>query len=687
MTNIKNRNLVVKDTFDEFVASVNDIDFDVEDIVGYVTNSARVFYWINVESIWGVIGFTWDSLTDNKGYGHFNKTTMPFTIIPRLPDGERITAFNRTFQNIDADTITLTNSNWENLTSLGEAFVPPNKKIIADLTGANILSFTYLGTASGTVYLKGDFSNASYQHLNNIYGSNKNARGLVFEIDDDNKNLNFNYGTSNNEWTILRYKGTGPFKDSYFFKNNNTTANYNSFTTGHNMLSDNYNIEIVNNPGKGCKLGTKQQSNLIIDGTTNEIPMSEEPPVNLTIDCTFNGDVRLAYILKAISPYNEDSFTIDSASITTNAYRYKLNPITFKGEVNSIDFFHPYLYIENSDSFPAYDATLFSKMINKKSAEILLFPIWHRFIKCPYTLDVSHLDYLHIYRSGENFNDSKFKFAENTQTYAEIKEFGEAQGNFIESSGKGFVDVLPNLTGIDKMFERIVLPRCRMGANTGYVIPYSLKCKEFIGMCYYLPKGVFIETSSLTIGWLDYFSSAAEDSASICFKLFPTDGKIIYHSPFGIYNTTPFEKTEDVNYIEFETHDTSILKNSIISHTMGTGAFNATGRYIQDLIIVGQEKINIGSKATKTNLTLDSNFIFIYKSSLYFEVYQDNFTLESFATMANFRRILAGIEPNDTNNTYYISVPTVMYNEITQSEKEYIIQTLNYQLIERKTNV
>ena len=59
---IDTRNLVVCDTFDEFAEKVGQCDQNVEDIVAYVTSVSRIFYWLNVESVWGVLGFTWDVL-------------------------------------------------------------------------------------------------------------------------------------------------------------------------------------------------------------------------------------------------------------------------------------------------------------------------------------------------------------------------------------------------------------------------------------------------------------------------------------------------------------------------------------------------------------------------------------------------------------------------------------------------
>lgn len=54
------RNLTISKTFDDFALDTTRIDFDIEDLVSYCEAVTNVLYWINIESVWGPIGFEWD---------------------------------------------------------------------------------------------------------------------------------------------------------------------------------------------------------------------------------------------------------------------------------------------------------------------------------------------------------------------------------------------------------------------------------------------------------------------------------------------------------------------------------------------------------------------------------------------------------------------------------------------------
>ena len=88
---IKPRNLIVGQVFDDFSLATEDIDFNQEDLCAYITEDSNNYYWLNIESIWGPMGFEWDVVND---YGHFNQSTKNFNVLPKVPDGERIKHLN-----------------------------------------------------------------------------------------------------------------------------------------------------------------------------------------------------------------------------------------------------------------------------------------------------------------------------------------------------------------------------------------------------------------------------------------------------------------------------------------------------------------------------------------------------------------------------------------------------------------
>ena len=102
VVDIKPKYLVFGQLFDDFSNATDKINFDEEDLCSYVDSLSSTFYWLNTESIWGPIGFQWTSYDNKtkKGYGLFNTTTIPFTVIPRIPDSYRHTSLIGIFNNL-----------------------------------------------------------------------------------------------------------------------------------------------------------------------------------------------------------------------------------------------------------------------------------------------------------------------------------------------------------------------------------------------------------------------------------------------------------------------------------------------------------------------------------------------------------------------------------------------------------
>ena len=111
LKDIKPKNLVLGQVINDFADATTKVNYDVEDLCCYVINNIECYYWINIESIWGPLGFVWDIIND---YGHFNFNNIIFNKIPVIPDGHRIKQFNNTFNNIKND-IEVYKSNWENV--------------------------------------------------------------------------------------------------------------------------------------------------------------------------------------------------------------------------------------------------------------------------------------------------------------------------------------------------------------------------------------------------------------------------------------------------------------------------------------------------------------------------------------------------------------------------------------------
>lgn len=127
------RNLNVVQTFNDFSLDTQIMDFSQEDLVDYVIENADVFYWLNIESIWGRCGFIWDTY---ENQGHFNNVSIKFDTLPKVPDPHRIKTFKGLFTNLDDGTYTINDNNWEHIDTIGD-WGSVNQTIVMNMPSAN----------------------------------------------------------------------------------------------------------------------------------------------------------------------------------------------------------------------------------------------------------------------------------------------------------------------------------------------------------------------------------------------------------------------------------------------------------------------------------------------------------------------------------------------------------------------
>ena len=449
---INTRNLVVCESFDDFSELLMNLDFTVEDVVAYVTSLSRVYYWNNVESIWGTIGFTWDYqeyLSDEealeypnpqyrltqvdadgnniemdeqwliehktkKGYGHFNATTIPFSHIPHIPDGHRITAITgSTLASINPDikTIYIDKSNWVNLADISR-ISNSGRTIYADLDGSNIITASDLVAAvnGSRLYLKADLSNCTSISL---FGGD-NMRNSMLVGNDYYKNLNITIGNdssqtvsiqNNNNYTdfyrdcSIVWEGTGPFRLEYFFEfkdyaNVYVNRGYSNIwsANGEYVISNYKNVSEPN--GMFLKL---QNLKDVAD---------ENTVIDLTIDCN-NGvsDVRFDY---------DFSYRASDNMYMNNRYFIpKMIPIKYKGVVTSIGIYNPYLVIENNE-WPEFNQSLVNKLNPDLGQQLFKgIRIVNATMKCPYIIDARNLEHINVFNYGNITYDPNFELRYN----------------------------------------------------------------------------------------------------------------------------------------------------------------------------------------------------------------------------------------------------------------------------------
>lgn len=138
------KHLVLEENIDDFSLATTKVDYSIEDLCCYVTNNIECYYWLNIESIWGPLGFVWDVINN---YGHFNSNNLIFNTLPSLPDGERIKRFNNTFKNLNRD-IEVYKSNWENVSQI---YWDKEYRHIFIFNSSNQIPYIYLDAASPNI--------------------------------------------------------------------------------------------------------------------------------------------------------------------------------------------------------------------------------------------------------------------------------------------------------------------------------------------------------------------------------------------------------------------------------------------------------------------------------------------------------------------------------------------------------
>lgn len=651
---VDNRNLVVVDTFDEFANKVDKLDFEVEDIVALVTSLANTFYWLNVESVWGPIGFTWKKTDD---YGVFNKTTIPFSVIPKLPDGYRIKSLSNTFNNVSSAYIDLRKSDWRNLTSVN-GLCPPGKKMTADLTGAPIegVITNLIGNNAGELYVKGDFSRVTELSGNTFGGytiySFKDSSKLI--VDDGNKYLNMPYkNPSRNINGVYYWKGDGPLRLEYTFRIDPTDYVMKNLL----LYSRNLQYYITNLDNLGASLFGS-----ILYGNNNDV--MNEPFTEVTIDTRYSRDVDIISIL-----YN-------STNPNVKAYTHKLRPLRFVGKLDSINAYNPNLYIV--DEFPPYDEEQMSALVSEAPNHMsLIMPyiVFENLVKCPYVIDMAGKNTLRLFK-GYDWNGEKYPLIPLTRE--KIMGLG---GVDLEGDGRYYViDILPKLINADHEFKFAEFfgasPNCEGGIIAKYKIP-SFRAQEFYANGFYIDNDTVIQFSNKG-DWTNYTDSWLGDCSKTHIVLFPDDNGRIHFTGAGIF---PFHWTNNMvmNYIEVETRDSVILKSSTINtvyEIMLTQSNNYTGHIIKHPVII----TNSSFSAPKSKIIIESDFVFIYASNISFVNYNDS-NPDWRTSMEDIRKFIAGIQVNDTNKKYNLTLKSNYYNQLTEEEKNHIINDLNYVLV------
>lgn len=737
MSKIENRNLIVTETFDEFALATEHIDFSVEDLVAYVTSLANVFYWLNVESVWGRLGFVWDHIENNQGYGHFVHTTIPFTVIPSLPDGERITAIKSGFlSSVSAPNITVLKSNWENLEHISSV----SKNAIMDLTGAPLTEmFTNskirryvdgaekyfwscytLISGSHSLYLKADFSNC---------GTTKPAyfcigTSCTLIVDDDNKYLNMpshmrdtivdtsaelDYSYEG----IINWKGEGPFKLDYVWREIDANSDIvKAYSVPANLLynngifDDRYDI-FIQKYGGGYYIFSDSNEFIIPtfvtpsqDYNTFENCKSfvacfnDTKPIKITIDCTFSDIAILRSIIGRYSSGNVLSYTTYYTRGMTSSRGNSWHPVSFIGNVSQIDLYNPYLLVDNG-IWPDFDSELAAKVMDNELSALIYNPrFYYKVGKCPYTFDVTNRQYVNITFCdvSDNYSTNN-KWSSGTLTLATLHENTEPESYLTPSpsySGENWntsscivYNIMPTLIGMHR-FEmlKIALPHgdTSNSSHTCTVakIP-SVEANRLRLMGVFVFENIKIKATEAIINGI-----YLEESNTKNIYLYTTNE----HNKYILnLNAVYWYNKSDIDLVELESYDDNIVNQSSINLSPSDSYFSPARGYAykQPFILTSSSlsMSNVGN--SESERYFNPSYMFV-KSGVNISITHDDSSSTMWG-MDTAKKIIHSIKKiGDNTAVGTITLKEWLYDALVADDPDfesYVMNTLGYTLIKR----
>ena len=747
---IDTRNLIVCNTFDEFTNKLEQINPNVEDIVGYITSLSQVIYGLTIESLWGTLGFTWDSTSilegvpyneeriehieadgENidysqknaawkiahavtKGYGHFNTTTIPFTLIPTIPDGYRMTEFRNTFNLIASDYIDVQKSDWSNLTEINY-LIPAGKSINIDITDANLSSSSKViidnvgggynaGSWRHTVYVKGNLHNCTngvFEYSGSAWDRNWDRHHTIL-LDDENKELDIPMSlATTNVFYYTDEEKTFDIAD-WIYKNTDSPVNlqYNLYAASGKYYIDNaFTNKIWNGTNSALRIFSYATSRVKPQDFTGVIkivdPIAEEiTPLDITVDCTEDDVVREDRLCGlTVGPGNFDH----TNGIYNNIYTYDtqvFKPIKYIGTPTSITMWNPYVIVKDDNSWPTYSQPMVEKITTFYTTEkfdnnrvldntyginqgYFMYGAFLYITKpFPYTIDCTNITNLNLFERAKFFisDYSSFETIEGLKVLELVKLVNP--NSFISFSYASWTD-----------------------CKTFYLKLKSLKTVFFNIPFFYshylfIPSREVIEAS--VFGNVNYGAVYSQYSNEVAFRIRHLDSRNYggkYSAYFEVYGYDPKTIINNTySYIDIEESakaDVTFLK---ASHIRTIRALNVQDKTYTIPIIgtnlpSGNNNISECLVIATTgndynNVYLEPSFVFIYKSS--FELTGINRMSDiSYYVNVFLNTIYPGLQENDSDDVYVILLSNNLYIELTTNYPtivDRIENVLNYDI-------
>lgn len=727
---IDTRNLVVCETLDDFSEKIEQVDSNIEDIVGHITSISRTLYPYNVENTWGVLGFTWNPSSleiledvpfdeekvehveasgaiidyDNKpadwklahavkkGWGQFAATTIPFTVIPKLPDGYRIKEFRNTFNLIESDYIEVQNSDWSNLVDINY-LARVGQSINIDITGATLNNVNkYIigstgatsggqGTNAGaTVYIKGNISTAingtlEYSAYDNV---NSWTSHHTIILDDENKDLNIPVTlNTSSQFYYPNPDKTFNITEWLYFNANPVKSNIALLTASKKYLINWKYVEALYSVNGEVQISPWGAIDITPETYTKTVykitdPVSQElTPNTITIDVTDSSGIVREDKLFGI---NNTWYNRDETNVTVCSYDCHLNnPIQYIGDVTSITMWNPFSVVRNDNDWPEFNQSLVDKL-TKFDLGTNIYGVdqghfmYHSYLyitnSSPYTIDCSNIRYLNLFENTSVFvNDTSSFTPIGNKLVLELVKFTNTNNLFSFTMFKGISN-----KGSAQDNLRYSLPSMK----TVYFIKDAFQKEPRL----YVPEGNIIEAAYF--GNVYYTGICFYKASVPAFRIRYIDCRQYgeQYSAVWIMGIEAAIRDTVQNYVEVDDEikaDINFLKASRINITR---AFSPNYDWIRNCPFICTNSGDI--RIANSNFQLN-DFVFIYKASIYITGYNNwadiSQVLNQFVT-----KILPNIEPNDSDSTYTIQLSKNIYDALTEEQKSYIINTLNYTL-------
>lgn len=639
--------LVLGTTFNDFSIATQKIDNSIEDLCSYIINDTNNYYFLNLESIWGKIGFQWIVYND---YGHFTKSNIPFTIIPVIPDADRLKSFYRLLDGVEQD-VTLLDSDFklQDLYSL-------ETNAVVDFKPKNI---KYIFGKKVTLKVNNKLDNivvAKYRNEDN-YDKNVFLGGLGLIVDKDTIQyfpLNIEYDENNKDIII-------PNKDKSYF-------NYHLYLYIKDNLQNSINISSLfkyNNRPYVTRL------NINIDSFTQPITI----PVFGYNGPNTGSRSKLYYYINS-EDNSKNGVIFDFTNFTKNNKGkdfdysiFNINNIEYKNIENCADNYINYLY--NID--------LRDKNINFTIDETVCS-------KCKYifydssrlTISVNNMNNIFVNLDFSKCTDSsnaKIKLTEYSYFTIEDKTFYFISNNPING-------YFSNKTKVNEMFACITtnpFAICLLHFKTEDNIFYNYSSGYYYrqNALYLLNQQVYINTNvDNSIIYIDYDENYSNKSFIVIDNI---NVKNITYKGYVYILYTEKIISYNVNIPIIDILDKDIESIKQLSIDISSILYDTFNNFVDNNITINQDVYICNSKnATieKINQTENSKFI-IYNNGITIE--KNDLFDESY-----INKILNAFifDDNDKNKSKTIYIYTDYYKLITEEQKITFIEH-NYDIVEQ----